>query len=142
MPVILVDRLPLPSLKTYTVISVALLSCSIYYAVQVTSEANWKANATATLEGMATSPSSESPETHSFSPQSVDSAAMAQSELSPLLKPKQALSVHIAEVITYMVQEPLCIWVSMVEYNMYMYASHYLLSPILLISKLSIFVIS
>lgn len=110
MPVILVDRLPLPSLKTYTVISVALLSCSVYYAVQVTSEANWKANTTATLGTVVTSSSGKQDEL-SFAPmQPVPPVIHAQ--LPPLFKPKPTLSAQIAEVITYMVQEPLCIWVS------------------------------
>ncbi|CAG2174098.1 unnamed protein product, partial [Oppiella nova] len=40
------DILPLPSLQAYTTISALLLSCSIYYAFQVTSEPDWKLNAT------------------------------------------------------------------------------------------------
>jgi hypothetical protein len=34
MPVVLLDRLPLPSLPAYTAVSVALLACSLYYAAQ------------------------------------------------------------------------------------------------------------
>jgi len=32
MPVILLERLPLPSLKTYTILSVGLLASALYYA--------------------------------------------------------------------------------------------------------------
>jgi len=32
MPVILLERLPLPSLKTYTIVSVVLLASALYYA--------------------------------------------------------------------------------------------------------------
>lgn len=32
MPVVLLDRIPLPSLRTYTAVSVVLLACAIYYA--------------------------------------------------------------------------------------------------------------
>ena len=32
MPVILLQRIPLPSLRTYTAFSVALLACAVYYA--------------------------------------------------------------------------------------------------------------
>jgi autocrine motility factor receptor len=32
MPVILLERLPLPSLRTYTALSICLLACSLYYA--------------------------------------------------------------------------------------------------------------
>ncbi|KAE8743205.1 hypothetical protein FOCC_FOCC011185 [Frankliniella occidentalis] len=110
MPVILVDRLPLPSLKTYTVISVALLSCSVYYAVQVTSEANWKTNATTPHETVAQA-SSGKIQDHAFTrvQQAIEPGTI-QAELPPLLKAKPTLSVQIAEVVTYMVQEPLCIW--------------------------------
>lgn len=40
MPVVLLERLPLPSLKTYTTISVGLLACAIYFANEVVREAN------------------------------------------------------------------------------------------------------
>lgn len=35
MPVILLERIPLPSLQTYTTFSVLLLSCAILYAHQI-----------------------------------------------------------------------------------------------------------
>jgi hypothetical protein len=38
MPLILLERLPLPSLKTYTALSVALLACSVHYAYQALDE--------------------------------------------------------------------------------------------------------
>lgn len=112
MPVILVDRLPLPSLKTYTVISVALLSCSVYYAVQVTNEANWKTNTTVTHGTLVTAPigKTEEPLFASVLPEAAPDLVHAQ--LPPLSKTKPPLSTLIAEVVTYMVQEPLCIWVS------------------------------
>lgn len=34
MPVILLERIPLPSLRTYTSLSVVLLSCAVFYAYQ------------------------------------------------------------------------------------------------------------
>lgn len=119
MPVILVDRLPLPSLKTYTVISVALLSCSVYYAVQVTSDVNWKANATASHEAMATSASMGKLGESSFNPsQSTSTKETVSTQAAPVFKSKPTLGAQITEVVTYMVQEPLCIWVSM-ETNLF-----------------------
>ena len=38
MPVVLLERLPLPSLRTYTSVSVVLLACAVYYASQVVYE--------------------------------------------------------------------------------------------------------
>lgn len=88
MPVSFVDRLPLPNLKVYSAGSVLLLSVAVYYAVNVTSDPNWRANMTA--EAGAPGPPS--------SPPAADTA--------------RNVSRHLAEVITFMVQEPLCMWVS------------------------------
>lgn len=42
------NRLPVPSLRTYSVLNVCALSCSIYYAAQTVQDPAWKANATRT----------------------------------------------------------------------------------------------
>jgi autocrine motility factor receptor len=98
MPVILLDRLPLPSLRAYTVISVVLLSCSVYYAVQVTSDPNWKVNSTASGSNLDTN-ENESDE----------------SVLSPAanFQHSESLGHHLSQLVTFMIQEPLCIWVSL-----------------------------
>lgn len=41
MPPVILDRIPLPSLQTYTAVSVLLLSSAIYYAIQMTSDPEW-----------------------------------------------------------------------------------------------------
>ncbi|GIY74208.1 e3 ubiquitin-protein ligase AMFR [Caerostris extrusa] len=46
MPSVPFDRIPLPSLQTYATVSILLFSCSIYYAIQVTSDPNWVMNIT------------------------------------------------------------------------------------------------
>ena len=38
------EILPLPSLQAYSSISLLFLSCSLYYAFQITSESDWKSN--------------------------------------------------------------------------------------------------
>jgi len=97
MPVILLDRLPLPSLRAYTIISVGLLSCSVYYAVQVTSDPNWKANSTAS--GSDLDPNeNESVESEYPSPASFHH--------------NESVGYHLSQLVTFMIQEPLCIWVS------------------------------
>lgn len=93
MPVILLDRLPLPSLRAYTIISVVLLSCSVYYAVQVTSDPNWKANST--LQAETESSENDSEEIKSFQDNNIENAS---------------LSFHLSQLVTFMIQEPLCIW--------------------------------
>lgn len=43
MPTVILDRIPLPNLKLYSTISVALLSCCLYYAIVTTSDPDWRA---------------------------------------------------------------------------------------------------
>ncbi|CAK1553135.1 unnamed protein product [Leptosia nina] len=84
MPVTIVDRLPLPNLKVYSAGSVLLLSVAVYYAMNVTSDPNWRANATL---------------------QRQDSSAEAIEPEGP-----RNLTEQLLEVITFMMQEPLCMW--------------------------------
>jgi len=97
MPVILLDRLPLPSLRAYTIISVGLLSCSVYYAVQVTSDPNWKVNSTTTGSNL------EPNENESDETVLPPSASFHHNE---------TVGCHLSQLVTFMIQEPLCIWVS------------------------------
>lgn len=92
MPVILLDRLPLPSLRAYTVISVILLSCSVYYAVQVTSDPNWKLNTTAQPEDVKNNEDNYEGNTK-----------LAENRIV-------SFGFHLGEMVTFMIQEPLCIW--------------------------------
>ncbi|CAG9563693.1 unnamed protein product [Danaus chrysippus] len=100
MPVTLVDRLPLPNLKVYSAGSVLLLSVAVYYAISVTSDPSWKVNATLQREQSAVSQ---------------DEAKMVQ---PPSLTPNELtagsknVSDQFMEVMTFMMQEPLCMWVS------------------------------
>lgn len=96
MPVILLERLPLPSLQTYTVTSVLLLSCSVYYAVHVTSDPTWKTNSTApinieTLESIKND---------------------SHDAMEGFAKKLTSFGGFVADTITFMIQEPFCIWVS------------------------------
>lgn len=106
MPVILLDRLPLPSLKVYTTVSVLLLSASVYYAIQVTSDQNWKINFS---------------NSQSQSENSVFKIIWGGSQQTNVEPPKlnitakndtRSIKNHFAEVVTFMIQEPHCIWVS------------------------------
>lgn len=100
MPVTLVDRLPLPNLKVYTAGSVSLLSIAVYYALSVTSDPNWRTNATlGRLDAM--------------------EAGEAEQRAGPApgLAPVAAngtrnLTEQFVDVMTFMMQEPLCMWVS------------------------------
>uniref|UniRef100_A0A2A4JH90 Uncharacterized protein n=1 Tax=Heliothis virescens TaxID=7102 RepID=A0A2A4JH90_HELVI len=96
MPVTLVDRLPLPNLKVYTAGSVSVLSIAVYYALSVTSDPNWRVNATLGRQD-----------------------AMEPGEGEPRLLPApmqnnatRNVSEQFVDVMTFMMQEPLCMWVS------------------------------
>lgn len=104
MPAVFLDRLPLPSLQAYTVISMLLLSGSVYYAVQVTSQLEWKINTTFNFDF-----------TTDIDP------AMTVGNLTFVsnhqLTLEQFLLEHhwirrLLEVVYFMFQEPLCVWVS------------------------------
>jgi len=97
MPVILLDRLPLPSLRAYTIISVGLLSCSVYYAVQVTSDPNWKVNST--TSGSNLEPNENESDEIVLPP-------------SAIFHHNETVGYHLSQLVTFMIQEPLCIWVS------------------------------
>lgn len=56
MPVILLERIPLPSLRTYTTISVLLLSCALFYADRMVTSLNSE-NDSLSVVGSATSSS-------------------------------------------------------------------------------------
>lgn len=46
MPVIFLDRIPLPTLKAYTCVSVVALSACVYVAVQTIKDPNWNSTQT------------------------------------------------------------------------------------------------
>lgn len=99
MPVILLDRLPLPSLRAYTIISIVLLSCSVYYAVQVTNDPNWKVNST--TSGSNLEPNEDESDESVLPP-------------SASFRHNETVGSHLSQLVTFMIQEPLCIWVSVI----------------------------
>ncbi|XP_047536576.1 E3 ubiquitin-protein ligase AMFR-like [Vanessa atalanta] len=103
MPVTLVDRLPLPNLKVYSAGSVLLLSVAMYYAVNVTSDPNWKANTT--LQKQETASGIVEGEAAKM----VQPAVTAVIAEPPMTDTKN-FSDQFLEVMTFMMQEPLCMW--------------------------------
>lgn len=105
MPVTLVDRLPLPNLKVYTAGSVLLLSIAVYHAIGVTSDPAWRVNATLQRqEAMA----------------AAAAAAGAGGQHQPVIIPigshtantTRNITEQFVDILTFMMQEPLCMWVS------------------------------
>ena len=109
------DILPLPSIQAYATVSTLLLSCSIYYAIQVTSEPDWKLNSNLTI----------SPEDF-FGFEQLDSnfkEELTKTASRLALKEQQNDTIkilslvldvqtveRIVDVINLMFHEPLCIW--------------------------------
>ena len=85
MPLLFVDRLPVPSLRVYTAISIGILSCSVYYAAQIVKDPSWQTNHTNILDDNVT-------------------GNVTQTD-------SRSFGVHIKELLACMVQEPGCIWV-------------------------------
>jgi len=106
------DILPLPSLQAYTTISVLLLSCSIYYAFQVTNEPDWKLNATlslgVTLESDSGGPINRTLDLEGLSGALINQANETSFQLGLLLE--NPYVVRLIDVLCLMLHEPLCIW--------------------------------
>ncbi|KAI1280823.1 E3 ubiquitin-protein ligase AMFR [Halotydeus destructor] len=107
------DILPLPSLQAYTTISVLLLSCSIYYAFQVTSEPDWKLNATLSVGVTVASEGLSNRSLEYDDLQSGFVGIMGQANETSLhlgLLLENPVIVRLIDVIYLMLHEPLCIW--------------------------------
>ena len=97
MPLLFLERIPLPSLRTYTAVSVGLLSLSVYYAVQVSSDPNWKVNNTSKIVADVDAGKNDSD----------------QNVLTWNKTQNASLIFQLQEIVYFMIQEPLCIWVSL-----------------------------
>ena len=89
MPVLLLERLPLPSLEAYAVISVFLLAWSLSYAAEKTLHTEWK-------------------------DQFVE-MRNSEEELPGTLQAivsQHWLSSRARDILMFSIHEPLCIWVS------------------------------
>lgn len=100
MPVTLVDRLPLPNLKVYSAGSVSLLSIAVYYALSVTSDPNWRVNATQSRQDAMAEPD-----------EGEAKLVMATPALHAANGTKN-ITEQFVDVMSFMMQEPLCMWVS------------------------------
>jgi len=102
MPVILLERLPLPSFEAYAAISASLLGCSLYYASEITIDQEWKTQLTDTDE--------------------------LQEEFSGALQnilPLSWLNTRAQDVATFLIYDPLCLWtvLNMVYCIMFLFGS-------------------
>ncbi|RWS29005.1 E3 ubiquitin-protein ligase AMFR-like isoform X1, partial [Leptotrombidium deliense] len=105
------DILPLPSLQAYTSISVLLLSCSIYYAFQVTSEPDWRLNATLSV-GVTLASENKLNRSFGESGSPVIAGIVQNNDTSIHLGflLESPVIVRLIDVVYLMFHEPLCIW--------------------------------
>lgn len=93
MPMVILDRLPVPSLRVYTAISIGILSCSVYYAAQIVKDPSWRTNHTNIIDH--------------------DNATNV-TQIDP-----RSFGVHLKEIFACMIQEPGCIWVKRTFYSIF-----------------------
>ena len=90
MPVILLERLPLPSLEAYAAISASLFGCSVFYAMEKTLDQEWRTQFTG-LDSL---------------DQEIPGTNILQNTL-----PFCWLNSRIQDIIMFLFHNYLCIWV-------------------------------
>lgn len=88
MPVVPLDRLPIPNLKIYSFVSVAALSTCVYFAAQIVKDPNW-----------------------SNVPLETESKRVAISENGTSLD-NRTLPQYVSDIFVVMIREPVRVWVS------------------------------
>ncbi|XP_057318277.1 E3 ubiquitin-protein ligase AMFR-like isoform X2 [Microplitis mediator] len=88
MPTVFLARLPVPSFRVYTAISIAIFSCSIYYAAQIIKDPGWRSNHTIFTPG----------DDHSNGTKTANG------------NDSRKTSMHFKELLACIIQEPVCFW--------------------------------
>ncbi|XP_046644514.1 E3 ubiquitin-protein ligase AMFR-like [Daphnia pulicaria] len=91
MPVLLLERLPLPSLEAYAVVSVSLLGLSLHYAAEKTQNPEWR------MQFVKTNSSQEIPNS-------------LQAFISNILS-RYWLSSRAQDIVSFSIHDSLCIWI-------------------------------
>lgn len=92
MPVVPLDRLPMPNLKIYSFISVAALSTCIYFAAQVVKDPKWN---TVPLEM----------DNKGSIPRGADNTTISD---------YRTIAQYVSDIFIVMIREPVRVWVSFV----------------------------
>lgn len=148
MPHVILDRISLPNLKLYTSVSVLLVACCVYYAINATSDPFWRVdnNVTASesffsLElvfggdaiqdshpfdgvtidaGDAINIDYDGPmlsmlgNVDYFDPQKAINRLISNlpADQRKLFNDTRTIGTKLKDVVSFMVQEPICVWVS------------------------------
>lgn len=122
MPTIILDRIPLPNLKIYTSVSVLLVSFCVYFAINSTKDPDWRLSINSTSVDTISGSKLMNDESLLKIPQSDLSdvnVINADSYMNILPDAKilngnqtRSLGGQLKDVMDFMFQEPVCIWVS------------------------------
>jgi len=96
MPRVLLERVPLPSLRTYSSVSALFLSLAVYYATTVNHVPNWRLNSTDTVD----------------TANIVDADNIGHGLLDEVTSKETSWILRIQNTMYTMMQEPFCVWVS------------------------------
>ncbi|KAH9389022.1 hypothetical protein TYRP_008374 [Tyrophagus putrescentiae] len=105
--------LPLPSLQTYSSISLVFLSCSLYYAFQITSEPNWKSNSSYAINDVEQNTLNEATQLNdTLSRTNFFSDLLERHNASLIINDlfQNQHFLRLYDVGYIMVHEPLCVW--------------------------------
>lgn len=131
MSTVLLDRIPLPNFKIYTTISVLFVSACVYYAIGVTSDPYWRLqnNSTTSPDDLSTGllentiigadgllkaavEGLNKLESRVLISNKILSDGEQEEEDGEFLNDSRSFTGQIKDVIAFMSQEPICIWVS------------------------------
>lgn len=124
MPSEILSRIPLPSLRVYTSLSVLLVAGCLYYSFNVTMDPSWKQNVNITLHYPPVSldtllPANEAQvdvatdvKVGPSEPDTIDHQRFGEEELSGTAELSRTVMDQLQDMVTFMGQEAICIWVS------------------------------
>lgn len=96
MPIIIIDRLPLPSFKTYVAVSIGLFSIALYHGLASTNDPEWKSSLLEANEDNNSLPLLSNASRNDFFTES-----------------------KFRELVLFMLEDSLCFWVSFEFVNQY-----------------------
>lgn len=96
MPVVWLERLPLPNLKTYTCVSVVALSACVYFALQVIKDPEWEL-ATGDVGGKSLF-------------QVATGVSEGHNRTNNSNTDTRTISQWMSQAVAVMVREPICVW--------------------------------
>lgn len=111
MPSEILSRIPLPSLRIYTSVTVLLMAGCLYYSFNVTSNPGWKQNVNITsLDLPATEAEVNAAENSaSIGPFGEEQRKQGTEDSANL---PRTVTDQLQDIISFMEQDAICIWVS------------------------------